>query len=127
SYELPEPELRPTCTQIWPPFLAAADAEPVGDWTLITRTDGAKQWAFSGKPLYTFVQDGQPGEINGIDGYSGRVLSGRTPAWAPMDAPRGVIANNSSVGRILMTEHGKVLYFKAGGVTKASTASASWK
>ena len=33
-----------------------------GDWTVVTRDDGSKQWAYKGKPLYTFFRDtaGQP-------------------------------------------------------------------
>ncbi|MEU8951790.1 hypothetical protein [Streptomyces sp. NPDC048489] len=26
-------------------------------WTRITRADGTMQWAYDGKPLYTFVKD----------------------------------------------------------------------
>ena len=45
------------CTKKWPPFLAPATAKASGDWTLVTRPDGAKQWAFRGKPLYTNADD----------------------------------------------------------------------
>jgi predicted lipoprotein with Yx(FWY)xxD motif len=40
------------CAANWPPLLAGADARPGGDYTIITRNDGAKQWAWKGKPLY---------------------------------------------------------------------------
>jgi len=33
--------------------------------TIVSRTDGTQQWAYDGKPLYTFVQDKAPGEIKG--------------------------------------------------------------
>ena len=132
SYELPEPHKRPACAQIWPPFLAPADAKPVGAWSVIGREGGASQWAYKGKPLYTYVQDAQPGEINGMDGASGRSLAGRYPAWAPLDAPSGVAAGNTAAGRVLMTERGAVLYYqKPGGVTKAGFCQAecltAWK
>ncbi len=124
SYELPEPHKRPACSATWPPYLAEADALPVGDFTLVRRDTGARQWAYKGKPLYTYIHDRQPGELNGMDG-AGRVLGGRYPAWAPLDAPRGVVAATTEAGRVLMTEGGKVLYFrKSGGLTKASTCSA---
>ena len=50
------------CLTAWPPLTAAADAKDDGDWTVIVRDDGAKQWAYKGKPLYTFAKDtaGQP-------------------------------------------------------------------
>jgi predicted lipoprotein with Yx(FWY)xxD motif len=51
------------CASFWPPYIAPAGAKPVGDWTIITRDDGAKQWAYKTKPLYTFMRDqpSQPG------------------------------------------------------------------
>lgn len=56
------------CTTNWPPLKAAADAKSEGDYTVITREDGSKQWAFKGKPLYTWKNDHKPGDISG-DGY----------------------------------------------------------
>jgi predicted lipoprotein with Yx(FWY)xxD motif len=55
------------CAVAWPPLAAAADAKPMGDWTVITREDGSLQWAYHDKPLYTFVKDtaGQPGTGEG--------------------------------------------------------------
>ena len=53
------------CAQNWPPLAAKADAKPMGAWTVITRDDGAKQWAFKGKPVYTFAKDSKPGDSTG--------------------------------------------------------------
>lgn len=58
------------CAQHWPPFLAAADGKPNGDWTIEGRKGGAKQWAYKGRPLYTFTRDQQPGKVEG-DGFNG--------------------------------------------------------
>ena len=49
------------CAVNWPPFLAAADAMAEGEWTIIERTDGTKQWAYEGKPLYLWIQDKSAG------------------------------------------------------------------
>jgi predicted lipoprotein with Yx(FWY)xxD motif len=50
------------CAKAWPPFIAAPDAKPFGDWTIIERDDGSHQWAYKDKPLYVFAKDtpGQP-------------------------------------------------------------------
>ena len=50
------------CATAWPPMMASGDAKDMGDWTVITRDDGGKQWAYKGKPLYTYAKDtaGQP-------------------------------------------------------------------
>jgi predicted lipoprotein with Yx(FWY)xxD motif len=51
------------CETAWPPLKAAADAKAMGDWSVISREDGSKQWAYKDKPLYTFAKDeaGKPG------------------------------------------------------------------
>ncbi len=58
------------CAVNWPPFMAAADAVPEGDWTLVNRTDGTKMWAYKGRPLYTYINDKAPGDVVG-DGRGG--------------------------------------------------------
>jgi len=58
------------CAGNWPPLAAASDAQPSGDYAIITRDDGAKQWAFKGKPLYFWVKDQKPGDKTG-DAFNG--------------------------------------------------------
>jgi predicted lipoprotein with Yx(FWY)xxD motif len=53
------------CATNWPPFTAAADAKTTGDWAVIARGDGSKQWAYKGKPLYTWMDDHKPGDVDG--------------------------------------------------------------
>jgi predicted lipoprotein with Yx(FWY)xxD motif len=56
------------CAAIWPPLPAVAGAAAAGDWTVVSRGDGAAQWAYKGKPLYTFSKDQKPGDADG-DGF----------------------------------------------------------
>lgn len=53
------------CATNWPPLMAAADAKASGSWTLITRDDGKMQWAYKGKPVYTWIKDTKAGETTG--------------------------------------------------------------
>jgi predicted lipoprotein with Yx(FWY)xxD motif len=53
------------CTERWKPLEAAGDAESKGDFTVITRSDGSKMWAYRYRPLYTFQSDRAPGDTNG--------------------------------------------------------------
>ncbi|WP_347902773.1 hypothetical protein [Pseudomonas purpurea] len=53
------------CAKNWPPMMAPADAKAEGKWTVIKREDGMMQWAYGGKPLYTFMKDEKPGEMKG--------------------------------------------------------------
>jgi predicted lipoprotein with Yx(FWY)xxD motif len=49
--------------------LAPADGhgrrQAAGDYTVITRDDGKKQWALKGKPLYYWAKDTKPGDKTG--------------------------------------------------------------
>jgi len=58
------------CAIAWPPLPVAADGKAAGDWTIVTRDDGSKQWAFKGKALYTWMNDKKPGDVTG-DGVNG--------------------------------------------------------
>ena len=53
------------CAAIWPPLLVAGDGKASGDWTIIARDDGSKQWAYRGWPLYTYSKDAKPGDRTG--------------------------------------------------------------
>jgi predicted lipoprotein with Yx(FWY)xxD motif len=57
------------CAANWPPLMAAADAKAAGDYTIVTRDDGGKQWAYKGKPLYLWSKDAKPGDKTG-DGFN---------------------------------------------------------
>ena len=53
------------CSKNWPALTATATDKDVGDWTVITRDDGSKAWAYKGKPLYYFAQDKAAGDKAG--------------------------------------------------------------
>jgi predicted lipoprotein with Yx(FWY)xxD motif len=57
------------CAKTWRPVYAPADAKPLGDWTVITRSD-SKQWAYKGRAIYTYAADvsGQT-RGDGVDGH----------------------------------------------------------
>ena len=53
------------CATNWPPLMVADGASASGDWSVATRDDGKKQWAYKGKPVYTWVKDTKPGDKTG--------------------------------------------------------------
>ncbi len=57
------------CAAAWPPLLPHDGAAPMGDWTIIARDDGGKQWAYQGRPVYVRYHDSpsQP-QGDGLDG-----------------------------------------------------------
>jgi len=55
------------CAETWIPLAAPSNAEAQGDFTVITRSDGSKMWAYRYRPLYTSPADRAPGDTNGRD------------------------------------------------------------
>ncbi|MGA9008235.1 MAG: hypothetical protein WBE48_06975 [Xanthobacteraceae bacterium] len=53
------------CANLWLPLIATTDASASGDFSLITRSDGRKQWAYKNKPLYGWNKDSKPGDVTG--------------------------------------------------------------
>jgi len=53
------------CAAAWPPLMATGDAKPSGEWSVVTRDDGAKQWAYKGKPVYLWSKDAKAGDRTG--------------------------------------------------------------
>jgi predicted lipoprotein with Yx(FWY)xxD motif len=50
------------CTGLWPPLAATASATATGDYTIVARDDGSKQWAYKKRPLYNWNNDQKPGD-----------------------------------------------------------------
>ena len=53
------------CATNWPPLMAPAGASASGDWSVVARDDGSRQWAYKGKPVYYWIKDGKPGDRSG--------------------------------------------------------------
>lgn len=112
--ELPDADNRPTCQQYWPPLLAAADSVPVGKWTIQTRKDGSKQWAYKGLALYTSHLDKNPGETFGGTYRKSRDGSGdgapRLPIRPPPAIPPQFTVATMAQGQMLATDTKRSVY-----------------
>lgn len=53
------------CATLWPALLASDTDKGYGDYAVIVRDDGRKQWAYKGKPLYYFARDTKAGDRTG--------------------------------------------------------------
>lgn len=53
------------CLAAWPALYASSSAQAFGDFSIISRDSGEKQWAYKGLPLYFYVGDGAAGDVSG--------------------------------------------------------------
>jgi predicted lipoprotein with Yx(FWY)xxD motif len=91
-----------TCATNWPPVTATEPLTlPVGvpgTLSLIARTDGSKQLAYNGQPLYTFAGDKATGDTKG-QGVGGMwyvvnpSAAGATPVASPAASPAATPAS----------------------------------
>ncbi len=59
------------CVLAWPPVYASENAEPIGQWTIIERNDGTRQWAYKNQPVYERYHDSPTNPSgDGVDGFS---------------------------------------------------------
>ena len=81
-----------SCARFWPPVKGPATAGPgvTGKLGVITRSDGSKQAAYDGHPLYTYAGDTAPGQAKG----NGLNLSGGV--WHEMTASGAVAPTPSA-------------------------------
>ena len=55
------------CAAKWIPLAAPDNAQASGDFTVVTRSDGTRMWAYRYRPLYMSRDDQAPGEAHGVD------------------------------------------------------------
>jgi predicted lipoprotein with Yx(FWY)xxD motif len=95
------------CIRRWHPLRAGAVANAVGDFSPLMRADGIAQWAYKGKPLYTFVGDTGQLDANGAD---------IDPKWHVVLVSRHFMPDDVSIreslanGRILTDAAGMTIY-----------------
>jgi predicted lipoprotein with Yx(FWY)xxD motif len=93
------------CAKVWPPLIAPADAAPVGEWTTIARDGGTRQWAYKGRPLYTYAEEGGSTTSYG-DGQAEQWYV----AYQPLPTPVEFSLTNTLRGRVLADSRGMTVY-----------------
>lgn len=136
-----------TCESEFPPVLAGEGAVGFGDWSLVKRAEGKLQWAYQGKPLYTFAKEVRVNQVVDTllakdeqqDGPRRRRVPLKDPLLPPdgwsiarFDPERGLVlpagigvktlAAQDGMGDALVSAQGMTLYGFDG--TEASTANA---
>src|SRR5262249_48025273 len=97
------------CVNQWTPLAAAELANPVGDFQVISRPDGTKQWSYKGKPLYLYAADNMPGDVTGF----GVDKNWRPAVLARFFVPAEVQARHAPERGVLLTDtKGMTLYLR---------------
>ena len=99
------------CVMNWRPLLAPwITTAPGGDWSIVLREDRVKQWAYKGKPLYTYAGDNKTTEIKGSD------LKGAEGTWKSVmlepapSLPGWITFASTDGGEVLADPDRKTLY-----------------
>lgn len=94
------------CLDGFEPVLAGIYARPFGEWTILERAPGVKQWAFRGAPLYRHLTDRKQHALDGSDLPGWRnVYTQAAPA-----APKGFAAKDTLIGSVLGDAQGSTIY-----------------
>lgn len=94
------------CLEAWDPILAPETAQAQGEWTVIERSPGIRQWAFRGKPLYRHIHDTRYRSFLGSDiaGWS-NVFTQKNPS-----PPEEFTIQDGNVGHVLADSRGRTIY-----------------
>jgi predicted lipoprotein with Yx(FWY)xxD motif len=98
------------CAAAWPPLtlltgqVAMGGAGVGGTFTALVRSDGSRQVVYSGRPLYTWEGDGQPGDATG-QGISGFSVARPATATRPATAIQAAIHAGTSHSGMFVSGH----------------------
>ncbi len=97
----------------WSPVEAGQAMLPVGEFTIMKRADGIYQWAFQDKPLYTYRDDREYGDANGLYASDGTFqLAYVLRYFMPSEVQ---VRKSHTYGGLLETADGKTLYARERG------------
>lgn len=95
------------CLDEWTPVPAPENVIERGGWTSIERSSGINQWAYRGKPLYTWNRDRSERSFAGAD----------VPGWhnvytqrEPFPPQEFTVQDGEFGGQVLADSHGKTIY-----------------
>jgi len=107
------------CLDSWIPLNASLLARAKGEWSVVTRADGSRQWAFRGKLLYT---------PSGVDaGANAGSHSDKTWRAAVMEPPpplpSWITVQTSDMGPVLGDTKGSTVYAFFGDLEKVKRST----
>jgi predicted lipoprotein with Yx(FWY)xxD motif len=120
-----QPRCEGDCAADWKPLAPAMGVNGEGLWTIVRRGDGGAQWAYKGRPVYTYAGDDAMGDARGEgkDGVWHAVLVDPTPV-GPLPDGVTVRAMDQAAGHILADDDGMPIYVFSGNHTRSAGACA---
>ena len=110
------------CLAMWLPADAPSQAAPTGDWSVIRRKDGTRQWSYRGAPLYRFKEDLGIGDVKGDQG-AWHVAALRPGNGMVLRAGIAVRKIDNAGGLALVDHSGLTLYAFSGDDASAAKCS----
>ncbi len=94
------------CARTWIPVTAGAMSIAQGEWSIIERSPGVRQWAFRNRPLYTYILDQASWSLEGSDvaGWSNVYTQLAPPP------PEHFTVQDTLAGQVLADSRGMTLY-----------------
>lgn len=112
------------CSDTWPPVGADEQVDTAALQLALlgatTRDDGAEQLTYDGRPLYRYIDDAQPGDVNGQGVGNVWFAAG---ADGTELAPEGVRLGSTDAGEVLVDGDGFTLYTFANDVDGTSACN----
>lgn len=110
-----------SCAALWPIFnvnnIVVSEPLSSGDFSMITRSDGTKQIAYKGWPLYYYQNDAKPGDVNG---------EGILQVWFVAKPDYSVmIEQKGPLGSYITDSSGRTLYYFLKDTTGTSVCTGS--
>ena len=107
------------CARTWEPVIAPALARALGDWSILVRSPGVRQWAYRQQPLYTYALDQRSWSLEGSDvaGWS-NVYTSLAPPF-----PASFTVQDTLAGQVLADAQGRTVYTYACGDDSADQLS----
>lgn len=94
------------CLLDWKPVLAGEAAIAKGEWSIVERESGVKQWAFRKRPLYTRVAESKVRSLEGSDEAGWRNVYTQLPP----SPPKEFSIQDSYAGQVLADARGHTVY-----------------
>jgi predicted lipoprotein with Yx(FWY)xxD motif len=109
---LPDADHRRSCADKYPPLIAPDDAKPLGKWSVQTREDGRKQWAYEGHALHLSFRDKEPGDVNGaVPLQLGLSFMPWNATTAPLPGAPPNVTTRITFAGVALALGGKTLYY----------------